>query len=119
MMITKKAIRTEEQGSMSHPHHLNTPAENIALFEAQERLEPGTPGYWKIWGASVRHIIPGDIVLMKDGDTTITEFITGTFTAKAAPMRFGLVDAKGEKFTLGALTPVIVVRWGTHNTLAN
>lgn len=101
------------------PNPPATPAECIAAFEAQDRLEPGTPGYWKVWGAKVRHIRTGDILLSKDGDKVVTDYITGTFESKAAPVRVGLLDAEGNKFTLGALTPVVIVRWATHHILAN
>lgn len=85
------------------------------LIEAQGRLEPGQPGYWKVWGASAHNIRPGDVVLLDpDGDF---ELVDDVFTAKAAPIRVGLV-IRGERTTIGALCPVIVLRQGTHNTLA-
>lgn len=86
-----------------------------ATIEAQGSLAPGTAGYWKLWGAQPRHIRPGDVVLL--APDAEFELVDDTFTAKAAPVRVGLV-INGERCTIGALCPVIVLRQGTHNTLA-
>lgn len=92
-----------------------TSIEAVAEFEVQGRISPGTEGWWQVWGATPQHIRPGDLVLVQ-GEKGWT-LILDTFTAKAAPLRVGLVDESG-KWTLGALCPVAVVRKGTHNTLA-
>jgi hypothetical protein len=86
-----------------------------ATIEAQGRMEPGTTGYWKVWGARPHNVRPGDVVLLAPGDEF--ELVEDTFTAKAAPMRVGLV-IDGERLTIGALCPIIVLRHGDHNTLA-
>lgn len=91
----------------------------IAELEAQDRLEPGTPGWWKVWGATPRDIRSGDIIMHKDGDQVVTEYVEDTFTAKAAPLRIGYVINDGQRFTLGALTPIVLLRKGTHNTLSD
>lgn len=88
-----------------------------ATFEAQGPIAPGTEGFWKVWGAQVRTIRPGDLILTKDGDDFRWDLILDTFDAKASGLRRGFVSDAG-KFTLGALAPVQVLRWGTHNTLA-
>lgn len=95
-----------------------TSAEAQAAWEAQERLQPGTPGFWKVWGASVHHVRPGDLVLSKVGDEVQVDLVQDLFPAKAAPCRVGFV-VDGERVTIGALVPVIVLRWGTKNTLAS
>lgn len=87
----------------------------VAEFEAQPALQPGAAGWWRVWGAKPHHVRAGDIVITR-GERPV--FVTDTFTAKAAPMRQGLVDQDGERFTLGALCPIVLVRPGTHNTLA-
>lgn len=85
-------------------------------YEAQGKLKPGEKGWWQVWGANVGHIREGDLILHDaDGDWV---HIQGLFEAKAAPLRRGFIDHEGERFTLGVLVPVIVVRQGTHNTLA-
>jgi hypothetical protein len=91
-----------------------TSAEALRQVEAQGVLQPGTEGWWKVWGARVSDIRPGDLVL-SGGDNA--DLIEGTFEAKAAPVRVGFI-ADGERFTLGALVPVIVLRRSTHNLLA-
>lgn len=94
-------------------------ASAAAHFALQGTLEPGQEGFWKVYGAKVNNIREGDLILTQgeEGEATFT-YIKGTFTAKAAPMRKGLIDDKGEQFTLGALLPVIVLRWDKHNLLA-
>jgi hypothetical protein len=94
------------------------PAAAIAHFESQGALPPGTPGYWKVWGAKASHVRTGDIILSKSGDATHTDYVSGTFESKSAPMRRGFLDADGNQFTVGALAPIIVMRWSDHNLLA-
>jgi hypothetical protein len=89
----------------------------VAEFEAQGVLQPGDEGWWKVWGAGTRHIRPGDIVMHKCDGEVLTEYVTDTFTAKAAPLRVGVVIG-GERVTLGALVPIVLLRRGTRNTLA-
>jgi hypothetical protein len=90
----------------------------VTEFETQGKLEAGTEGWWQVWGASPHHIKGGDIILTKgSGDDIDTLYVEDTFTAKAAPMRVGIV-INGNKETLGALCPIILLRRGTHNTLA-
>ena len=86
------------------------------MIENQGTLEPGQSGYWKVWGARPRHIRKGDIILTDSNGPF--EMVEDTFMAKAFPCRVGLVIG-GERLTLGALCPVIVLRYGTHNILAD
>lgn len=95
------------------------PQEELQKFENQPTLTPGQEGYWKVWGARVSNIRPNDIILTKQGDDSVCNFITDTFTSKAYPMRMGFVDENGERFTLGAMSSVVVVRLSTHNILAD
>ena len=95
----------------------DTTAEAVASFEAQGRLEPGQEGWWKVWGAAVRHVQVGDLILTQVDGEPKWDLIVDTFEASAAPLRRGLASDTG-RFTLGALAPVIVLRWGTKNTLA-
>lgn len=68
------------------------------VIEEQSILQPGEPGYWKVWGARPGHIRSGDVVLLApDGEF---EFVEETFTAKASPVRVGLV-INGERCTIG------------------
>ena len=94
-------------------------AEALAQFEAQGTLQPGEEGWWKVWGANVHSVRKGDLVLSTSSVTgkVVADLVEDTFVSKSYPMRGGLI-ADGKEFTLGALTNIIVVRWGTHNTLA-
>lgn len=96
-----------------------TPAEALAAFEAQPALQAGTEGFWEVWGAQPRHARVGDIIISKgEGGVVHTDYVTGTFTAKSLG-RQGLLDANGEVFTMGHLSRIVLVRWGTHGTLAD
>ena len=88
-----------------------------AHFEGQGHMPAGTPGFWKVYGASVADVRPGDLLITKGETDFHYDLIADTFESEAAPLRRGLVNAEGDRFTLGALCPVIVLRWGTHATL--
>jgi hypothetical protein len=97
-----------------------TPTEAIAFFEGQDRKDPGTEGFWQVWGARASHIRAGDILLSKVGDTDEVgvDYITEVFKAKSI-VRQGFINQRGEHLTIGIGAPIILVRWGTHNTLAS
>lgn len=86
-----------------------------AEFGAQGAITPGTEGWWKVWGAQVRHIRPGDLVLSGDN----VELIADRFESKSAPLRVGFVDTDGNRFTLGARAPIALLRRGSHHLLAD
>jgi hypothetical protein len=83
------------------------------------RLAPGTEGWWQVWGARAPHVRPGDVIATAGPDGAELSWIADTFTAKAAPMRCGFVDLHGVRYTFGALAPLVVLRRGTHHTLAD
>jgi hypothetical protein len=83
-----------------------------AEIEAQPRLEPGTEGWWKVWGARARDIRPGDYVLTSDEEF----FVQDVFAAKSIA-RLGIV-CDGERSTIGLLCPVVILRRGTRHTLS-
>lgn len=86
-----------------------------AQAQGQGTLQPGEQGWWRVWGANITHVRAGDILLAKgDAPTLIAE----RFEAKAAPLRQGFVSAEGERFTMGAMARIEILRPGTHNTLA-
>lgn len=109
---------TTEQHPTQRPTFA-TSADAVRQFESQGEIPPGTPGFWRVWGAQPRHIETGDLVLSVNAETGDQEWdlIVDTFTAKAAPLRIGVETPEG-RITIGALTPVIVLRWGTHHDLA-
>lgn len=87
--------------------------------EDQGTLQPGESGWWKVWGANANHIRPGDLVLAKHGDEVVPTYVAELFPAKAAPMRVGVVTDNDERLTFGVLAPIVLLRQGTHNTLAD
>ena len=95
-----------------------TGAEAIAQFEAQPVLQPGEPGWWKVWGASPRDIRAGDIVIAKTDGRVETFYVENTFLAKTHPIRIGMV-VNGEQCTIGVLAPIALVRQGTKNMLSD
>lgn len=96
---------------------MSATSEAVAAFEAQGVLEPGTEGWWKVWGAQVHHVQAGDLVgSLVDGEMDWF-LVEELFEAKAAPLRQGFVT-DGERTTLGVLCPIVLLRRGTHNVLA-
>lgn len=100
-------------------------------LDAQGELEPGTEGWWKVWGASVTDIRAGDLVMAirpayKGRPAEILEFeITDAITPDG-----GMADQCAPRFKttrpephdvirLGMLMRVAVLRRGTHHTLAD
>ena len=81
-------------------------------LEAQGELQPGDQGYWKVWGARPNDIRVGDIVMTDGSEDQVAEI------DRSDIVRVRIVTTTGDRFSLGALCPVIVLRWGTHNTLA-
>lgn len=96
-----------------------TVTQEVAEFLCQSTLQPGEEGWWRVWGASARDIRAGDIVCTKDSsDYPDVAFVEETFTARSHPIRVGIV-VEGQRQTLGALVPILLVRKGTHNTLSD
>lgn len=94
-------------------------AETLAAqLAADERLQPGKQGYWRVWGARTYDVEPGDVVvtLDRETDTLVCEEIAETHDL-VPRMRFTTVT--GATFSIGHLAPgIMVFRPGTGNTLA-
>jgi hypothetical protein len=93
-----------------------TPGPITTLLDAQGVLAPGQPGYWQVWGADARHIQAGDLVLSKTPDGVMHEDVI--LEAGRRPIGAYVLTEAGEDFTLGALVRIVILRQGTHNTLA-
>lgn len=89
----------------------------IEEFEAQPELAPGDEGWWKVWGASTADVRVGDIVICEFDGVTYTKEIVQDRGDQIVGRQ--LTDAEGNKFMLGALQPIVLVRKGTQNTLAD
>lgn len=82
-------------------------------IEAQPVLHPGDYGWWKIYGATTRNILPGDYVICKDGD----EFYVQDTYPREDFIRVGVV-IDGVRSSIGILHPIVLLRKGTRATLA-
>jgi hypothetical protein len=96
-----------------------TGQEAIDHVKTMPAKQPGTEGFWEVWGARPHHLRPGDILVSKVRGTDEVEidFVADLFPAKS-PARQGFVNQDAEQFTVGILSPVVILRWGTHGTLA-
>ena len=115
------------------------------IINTQGRLEPGDEGYWRVWGASVRDIQPGDIVVLRYADGEACEYEVGEYAPREAREVDGRPNTAiddmmarghtgggismdqirprwratdGELFTVGALQPIGLLRKSTHNVLS-
>lgn len=84
-----------------------------AEIEAQPVLHPGDHGWWKVYGATTRDILPGDYVLTKAGE----EFYVQDTYPREDFIRVGVV-IDGVKSSIGILHPIVLLRKGVRATLA-
>jgi hypothetical protein len=85
-------------------------------------LQPGQEGYWKIWGASSRDVVAGDLVIARweqeDGSHVLAEYAIQEKLDNGNGFAPRFLAESGESFRLGALQRIVVLRWGTGNTLS-
>jgi hypothetical protein len=98
-----------------------TPATDA--LATQGILRPGTAGYWEVWGARADDIQAGDLVMISYDDG-IFEYEVSALAPRGNGDLRDMVRprfraATGELFNIGALQPVVVLRKGTHHTLAD
>ena len=94
-------------------------------LDAQGTLQPGTEGWWQVWGARAQDIRPGDMVMMTytdapepiefqvqepapRGDNDLRDVVRPRFLA-----------TDGTHHHIGALQKIVVLRRGTRHTLAD
>lgn len=92
-----------------------------AALDAQGPISPGTQGWWQVWGARAHNVRPGDLVMLIWGRGTEDErhaeyLIDEILSTDAVAPKFRA--ANGDIFRIGALMPIILLRQGTHHTLA-
>lgn len=82
-----------------------------SAYESQGLTQPGTNGWWKVWGARVVDIRPGDMVLSLNEALNEYEvdIIEDLYLAKNAPLYYGVI-INGQRVIFGALSHVIVLR---------
>lgn len=115
----------------------DVPGPVTARLDDQGSLEPGTPGYWEVWGASARDIRPGDLVMSgwKDRDDPSVIHHAEYEVAEMAPWgmstvrpgepdlrdscRVRFLTTAGTFASVGMLQPLALLRPGTHNTLSD
>ena len=95
------------------------------------RLEPGTEGWWPVWGARAIDIRPGDLVIAGWKDTDYAnnsiihhaEYEVVEMASFDAPtmntLRVGFIDSTGAFGSVGMLQAMQLRRWGTGNKLAD
>jgi len=97
------------------------------LIDAQNEdnggpLAPGQEGFWKIWGAGARDVQAGDLVLVRwadeDGGHHIEEYAIAARLDEGNGIAPKFAAESGEIFRLGMLQRIVVLRWGTGNTLS-
>jgi hypothetical protein len=143
-------VENETRSAPSESESESTePGPLTVALEAQGSLQPGQEGWWKVWGASVRDVQPGDIVMLKYADDApgqVHEYEVEAY----APRVSRIVDGRsntphddmmarghtgggvsydqlrprfraksGELFSIGGLQPIVLVRKGTHNFLSD
>lgn len=96
-----------------------------------DALKPGQEGYWKVWGARAVDIRPGDLVMSgwKDKDYENNGVLhhaeyevmeMASFTAPTMnSIRVGFIDSTGTFGSVGMMQAMVLMRWGTGNTLAD
>lgn len=91
-------------------------------LDAQGTIQPGTEGWWRVFGACAKDIRVSDMVMVEYADTGVREFMvselapTGDISDVIAP-RFLATD--GNRYRVGALQKVVVLRRGTRHILAD
>lgn len=91
---------------------------------SQGAIQPGTQGWWRVWGATVNDIQAGDLIMVgtkaDDGSHVITEHHVVTIVPEdgiKGAIYLHITNDGGERW-IGRMCPVQVLRQGTHNTLA-
>jgi len=97
------------------------PRPATAALDAQGPISPGTQGWWQVWGARAHDVRSGDLVmLIWDRDTESArhaEYLISEVLSND-PVCPKFRSSNGEIFRIGALMPIILLRQGTHHTLA-
>jgi hypothetical protein len=85
-------------------------------------LQPGQEGFWKIWGASARDVEAGDLIMVrweaKDGSHELKEHALQARLPEGDGIAPKFQAESGEIFRLGMLQKIVLLRWGTGNTLS-
>jgi hypothetical protein len=91
--------------------------ERLNAQNANGAMQPGTPGLWQVWGARAHNIRVGDFVMAKWADSgEITEH--EVISLENWPMGVQVFDSNGAHIYIGGLQPIVLMRPGTHHTLA-
>ncbi len=96
-------------------------------LDAQGALQPGTEGWWQVYGARAQDVRPGDMIMMQSSDQPEpVEFQVQDYAPRDAPgkdlrdvVRPRFLATDGTHRHIGALQPIVVLRRGTRHTLAD
>jgi hypothetical protein len=92
------------------------------------RIEPGTEGYWPVYGARALDIEPGDLVMSgwKDEDDPAIKrhaeyevVDMSSFGDLRDSCRVRFLTTAGQLRSVGMLQPMVLLRRGTHSTLCS
>jgi hypothetical protein len=87
-------------------------------FAAQEKLEAGESGYWKVWGARASDARIGDIIATRNDDGSLRLSEVAYCEDKVTHTVF--FTPSWDSFVIGNLyNKLFVFRPGTGNTLAD
>jgi hypothetical protein len=90
-------------------------------LDAQGTIQPGTEGWWRVWGACINDIRQNDMIMVKPQNGEITEHVVTRIIPEdgmldAIYLRF--IDADGEDIRIGRMCSVIILRRETQHTLS-
>ena len=93
-----------------------------AALEREGTKQPGTIGWWKVYGARTMDVWEGDMAALKWEDEGYREFLI-----REAVTPEGLWDTCAPRFKvgpaevirIGQLQQIVLYLFGTHNTLAD
>jgi hypothetical protein len=89
-----------------------------SMLDAQGKIEPGTQGYWSVWGACVSDIQAGDLVMTKSADGYDEFQVTEVLPEPGLTgIRF-MIAGSDKVQRIGYLCPVAIARKGTHHILS-
>ena len=98
---------------------MNEASQHLADFNAQTRIEPGTLGWWPIWGGCTQDIRPGDIIRFSDRLSFVSD-LAYIEDPLLRMVQFSWIDQNGERRRIGrGFTAFLVYRKATGNILSD
>lgn len=83
---------------------------------AQGVIQPGTGGYWRVFGARAQDIVTGDMVITDSHEFQVGQVVRRRDLRDIVCPAF--LGTDGKTYHVGALQPIVVLRHGTRHILA-